>query len=333
MSKNILLTGGVGYIGSHTSALLDASGYNIFILDNLSNSDLKSYSSLCSLLNRKIPFFEGDIRDKKLVKSIFIENKIDVVIHFAGLKSVGESVIDPLNYYSNNVYGTLNLLESMKECSVHNLIFSSSATVYGEPHYLPIDEEHPTSATNPYGQTKLQIEQILESLSFTSTWNIICLRYFNPVGAHDSFQIGENPKGVPNNLMPIIARVANGDIPFLKIFGDDYPTPDGTGVRDYIHVVDLANGHLAALNYLAKSSGINFFNLGTGFGYSVLDMIKTYEKVSGLKVPYEIVNRRDGDVASCFANPKKANEILGWSANKSMLDMCYSTFMYQKSLS
>jgi len=328
---NILLTGGAGYIGSHAAVALIEAGHNVVIYDNLRNCSIIVINRLERILKKKIVFVEGDIRDRELLKLTLKNYSIDSVMHFAGLKAVGESVTKPLEYYENNVSGTLILLSAMYEVGIKNLVFSSSATVYGDPQYLPIDEAHPVGPTNPYGRTKLQIERILEDLSRSdSAWRIINLRYFNPVGAHPSGLLGEDPYGVPNNLMPFIAGVASGKLVQLSIFGDDYPTIDGTGVRDYIHVMDLADGHVAALQFLPQAEGFEIFNLGTGIGYSVLQMIDAYEKVAGKKITYQIVERRTGDIASCYASPKKANQILNWETTRTLDDMCASSWAFQQ---
>lgn len=323
---NILLTGGTGYIGSHTAAVLVNAGHHVVLYDNLSNSNTDVLGRLETITGQALPFVQGDIRDEGLMRSTLVEHRIDAVIHFAGLKAVGESVAQPLMYYDNNVAGTLSMLKAMQQAGVKQLVFSSSATVYGDPRYLPIDEAHPTGATNPYGRTKLHIEGMLSDLAHAQPdWRIISLRYFNPAGAHESGLIGENPNGIPNNLMPYISRVAKGKLPQLQVFGSDYDTPDGTGVRDYIHVVDLAEGHLAALQVLGSlPHAFEAVNLGTGQGYSVLDMVRAYEDANGCKVPYALVGRRPGDVASCYAKVDKAWTLLGWRARRSLFDMCLS---------
>jgi UDP-glucose 4-epimerase len=328
---NILLTGGMGYIGSHTAAVLLQAGHQVVLFDNLSSSSDRVLEKLIQISSKRIPFVHGDVRDTELLKSTLSAHHIGVVIHFAGLKAVGESVQKPVDYYANNVLGTISLLQAMQSMGINTLVFSSSATVYGEPKYLPLDENHPTSATNPYGRTKLHIEEMLNDLvSSNSGWRIACLRYFNPVGAHASGLIGENPNGVPNNLMPYLAQVAAGQRPFLSVFGGDYPTEDGTGVRDYIHVMDLAESHAAALNLLSETPGWHAINLGTGQGYSVLDMVQVFEKASGQQVPYKIVARRPGDVAACYADPHKASEALNWRATRTLYDMCASTWRFQQ---
>ncbi len=323
---NILLTGGTGYIGSHTAVALIQAGHEVVLFDNLSNSQANVVDALATITGTQPRFVEGDIRDTALMSQTLQHHHIDAVIHFAGLKAVGESVAKPLTYYDNNVGGTISLLHAMQTAGVKTLVFSSSATVYGVPQYLPLDEAHPTSATNPYGQTKLHIEHMLAELAQSDdTWRIASLRYFNPAGAHDSGLIGENPNGIPNNLMPFIVRVAAGQLPQLQVFGDDYDTADGTGVRDYIHVMDLADGHLAALEMLRNSSqAFDTINLGTGQGYSVLEMIQTYESANGVNVPYRIAPRRPGDVAACFAKVDKAQAVLKWSAHRDLKQMCES---------
>jgi UDP-glucose 4-epimerase len=327
--ENILVTGGAGFIGSHTVLELLNGGYGVVVVDNLCNSCEESLKRVQKITGKSLKFYKGDIRDKELLNKIFSENKIDAVIHFAGLKAVGESVEKPLMYYENNIGGTLVLLECMKEAGVKKIIFSSSATVYGVPEVLPLTEECRLSTTNPYGATKLYIEGILKDLyNSDKEWNVILLRYFNPVGAHESGLIGEDPKGIPNNLMPYVAQVACGKLKKIRVFGNDYPTPDGTGVRDYIHVVDLALGHIAALNG-CKKSGVYIYNLGTGIGYSVLDMIAAFEKACGKKLPYEIVGRRAGDVAACYASAAKAERELGWTAKYNLEDMCSSQWKWQ----
>ena len=330
---NILITGGAGYIGCHTAVVLCQLGHKVVLLDNLSNSSERVLDKLFQITGKRLPLIKGDTRDTSLVTESLRSHHIEAVFHFAGLKAVGESVAKPLSYYSNNVQGTLSLLEAMQVSNTKTLVFSSSATVYGQPQCLPLDENHPTSATNPYGRSKLQIEEILNDVATSDPeWRIACLRYFNPVGAHDSGLIGENPTSVPNNLMPYIAQVAAGQRSELSVFGDDYPTLDGTGVRDYIHVMDLAEGHVAALDLLSKIAGWHAINLGTGKGYSVLEMVHAFEKASGHKVPYRVAPRRAGDVAECYANPAKASEVLHWTAKRSLDDMCTSTWDFQKSV-
>ena len=315
-NKSILITGGLGYIGSHTSIELIESGYKIVIIDNLSNSSIESLRRIKQLVKCDIPFYNIDIRDKDKLGQVFHENKIEGVIHFAGLKSVNESTIKPLEYYDNNVNGTLALLQVMKSYSCKTFVFSSSATVYGNPSSLPITENSPLSATNPYGRSKLVIEEILQDLfKSDNNWRIAILRYFNPVGAHKSSVIGENPNGIPNNLMPYIAQVAVGKLKILKVFGGDYDTPDGTGIRDYIHITDLAKGHIKALNALIRKPQILIANLGTGTGYSVLEMIKAFEVVSGCQIPYEIIGRRPGDIAECYSDVTFAKKSIDWEAH------------------
>jgi len=329
---NVLLTGGTGYIGSHTSFVLPQLGHKVVLYDNLSNSSESVLEKLTQITGQQIRFVNGDVRDTVLLRNTLAAHGIGAVIHFAGLKAVGESVEKPLDYYANNVQGTISLLQAMQSAQVKTLVFSSSATVYGEPRYLPLDESHPTSATSPYGRSKLHIEEMLNDVAASDpAWRMVCLRYFNPVGAHESGLIGENPNGVPNNLMPYIAQVAAGQRAELSVFGDDYPTADGTGVRDYIHVMDLAEGHSAALAFLSGTTGWHAINLGTGKGYSVLDMIQAFEKASGQRVPYKIVARRAGDVAACYADPYKASEALNWRATRTLDDMCASTWRFQQS--
>ena len=326
----ILVTGGTGYIGSHTVVELLARGEQVLILDNLCNSSLKVLERIESISGKRPGFIKADIRDKDALRTVFNEHRIGSVVHFAGLKAVGESVAQPLAYYENNVSGTASLLQAMAEAGVKRLVFSSSATVYGDPHAVPIREDFPLHATNPYGRTKLMIEEMLRDLAHSDpTWRIAILRYFNPVGAHASGLIGESPNGVPNNLMPFVAQVAVGQRTELSVFGSDYPTPDGTGVRDYIHVVDLALGHLAALDELARSAGTLTVNLGTGQGYSVLEMVRAFEQASGRPVPYRLVDRRPGDIASCYADPVLAEKLLGWRARRSIDEMCVDTWRWQ----
>lgn len=329
----ILLTGGAGFIGSHTAVELIQQGNEVVIFDNLSNSNVDVVAKIQEITQKEVKFEQGDIRDYTAMLNALKNNAIDTVIHFAGLKAVGESCQKPIEYFDNNVCGTVTLLRAMNASNVKKLIFSSSATVYGDPQYLPIDEKHPLSTTNPYGRTKLHIEQIFQDVATSDPeWSIVCLRYFNPIGAHESGLIGENPRGIPNNLLPYVARVATGELPCLKVFGSDYDTPDGTGVRDYIHVVDLAKGHVCAARYTTKNHGWIAINLGTGMGYSVLDVIKTFENVSGKKINYQLVERRSGDVASNWADANLALKLLGWKAELSLFDMCFSTWMYQKSI-
>ena len=327
----ILVTGGAGYIGSHTAVELLNAGKEIVIIDDFSNSKPKSLDAIKKITGKDFKFYEMNYLDTEKLEQVFKENKIDAVINFAGFKAVGESVSKPLEYYTNNISGCLNLLNTMKKYNVKKFIFSSSATVYGAPERIPITEDCKTGdTTNPYGTTKLFIEQILkDTYKSDNTWDICILRYFNPVGSHESGLIGEEPQGIPNNLMPYVARVADGQLKELSVFGDDYDTPDGTGVRDYIHVVDLAKGHLNALEKLDKEGkGLFIYNLGTGKGYSVLDMVKAFEKASGKKVAYKIVARRPGDIATCYANPAKAKNELGWEAKKGIDEMCKDTWNF-----
>ncbi len=330
MSKTILLTGGTGYIGSHTAVELLNEGYKIVCVDNCYNSSPDVLDRIEKITSKKVKFYHDDILDAAALKRIFSENKVDAVIHFAGLKAVGESVSIPLQYYHNNISGTLVLCQAMRDANVKKIVFSSSATVYGVPKTLPIQESFPLSATNPYGQTKLMIEQILQDLYVSDPgWSISILRYFNPVGAHKSGLIGEAPKGIPNNLMPYVTQVATGKLPKLKIFGNDYPTPDGTGVRDYIHVSDLASGHSASLKRVLSQTGIDVYNLGTGKGYSVLELLHAFEKASGRKIPYEFVPRRSGDIASCYADPTKAKKELHWETTRDLNEMCEDSWRWQ----
>jgi UDP-glucose 4-epimerase len=333
LNTHILVTGGTGFIGSHTCIALLEAGHQVLILDNLCNSDASVVSRIGQISGHEPVFVEGDIRDKTLLKQLFESYSISAVLHFAGLKAVGESVDMPLNYYENNVGGTIDLLTAMREASVKTMVFSSSATVYGDPKSVPITEDFPLSTTNPYGATKLMIEGILADLCNSEPdWCVARLRYFNPVGAHKSGLIGENPKGTPNNLMPFISQTAAGLRDQLSVFGKDYPTIDGTGVRDYIHVVDLANGHVAALNYLSGRKELLTVNLGTGQGVSVLQMIKAFESINACKVPYQITERRAGDIAECWADTKLANDLLGWRASLSLEDMCRDTWRWQTGL-
>jgi UDP-glucose 4-epimerase len=330
---NILLTGGAGYIGSHTAVLLLNAGHKVFIVDNFCNSHASTISIIEKITEKTLTYLEGDIRDTNLIIELLESRKVEAVVHLAGLKSVGESAERPLEYYANNVQGSISLLQAMQATGVDKLVFSSSATVYGSPQYLPIDEMHPTAPTNPYGQTKLQIEQILQDICWANkNFRVANLRYFNPVGAHESGLIGENPIGIPNNLMPFVAQVAAGKQKSLSVFGGDYPTADGTGVRDYIHVMDLAEGHMAALDFLNNNQGMSTFNLGTGSGHSVLEVVRAFESKSGKKIPLQIVPRRAGDIASCYADAKKANLILNWSSKYSLDDMCLSAWRWQQSL-
>lgn len=328
----ILVTGGAGYIGSHTCLELLQAGYEVVVVDNLSNSKEESLKRVQELAGKTLEFHKVDLLDKEALKAVFDSASIEAVVHFAGLKAVGESVTIPLHYYHNNVTGTLVLCEVMERHGVKNIVFSSSATVYGDPHTVPITEDFPLSPTNPYGRTKWMIEEILRDLHRTDeVWNIALLRYFNPVGAHPSGRIGEDPNGIPNNLLPYIAQVAVGKLSELPVFGNDYPTPDGTGVRDYIHVVDLSVGHLAALLKLTSNPGVVTYNLGTGRGYSVLEMVSAFEKTSGKKIAYNIEGRRAGDIASCYADPSKAKKELDWSADRGIDEMCADSWHWQSS--
>ncbi|MBN1970108.1 MAG: UDP-glucose 4-epimerase GalE [Candidatus Delongbacteria bacterium] len=329
---SILVTGGAGYIGSHTVLELLNIGEDVVIMDNLSNSRMEGLNRVAKITGRDFKFYKADLLNLDDLDKIFTENEVNSVIHFAGLKAVGESVAIPLNYYHNNITGTLNLLFKMKQYGVKKLVFSSSATVYGDPKEVPIRENFPLSATNPYGKTKLYIEEILRDLYHSDkSFNIVLLRYFNPVGAHESGMIGEDPNGIPNNLMPYITQVSVGKLAGLKVFGNDYPTHDGTGVRDYIHVVDLARGHLKALEKLDRDIGLFTYNLGTGNGYSVLDVVKAYEKASGRTIPYSFTERRPGDIASCYADPSLATKELGWKAEFDMNRMCEDSYRWQSS--
>ncbi len=330
---NILLTGGLGFIGSHTAAVLGAQGHDITIVDNLCNSNIQVLDSLGIIIGKSPTFYQGDVRDPAVLKKIFSEQVIDVVIHFAGLKSVAESATDPLKYYDNNVGGSIALIEAMQIAKVKKLIFSSSATVYGVPEYLPYDEKHPLEPMNTYGKTKLQVEEILSDLSKAEQdWAIVCLRYFNPVGAHESGLIGEHPQGVPNNLMPYVCQVASGKLPHLNVFGDDYDTKDGTGERDYIHVMDLAEGHMAALNWVKDWSGYETINLGTGVAYSVYDLIKAFEKSAERSIETVVQGRRSGDLPVYFAKADKAKRLLGWEAKRGLQEMCDSSWQFQEKL-
>jgi len=331
--KKVLITGGAGYIGSHTAVELLNAGREIVIIDNLSNSKIDSIDNIKKITGKDFPFYEINYLDRESLEKVFEENEIDSVINFAGFKAVGESVSKPLEYYENNISGALVLLETMKKYNVKKFVFSSSATVYGDPEIIPITEECKIGGTtNPYGTTKLFIEQILQDLyKSDNTWDIAILRYFNPVGAHESGLIGEDPKGIPNNLMPYITKVAAGILPELSIFGNDYDTKDGTGVRDYIHVVDLAKGHILALNKLDKENqGIFIYNLGTGKGYSVLEMVETFKRVNNVDVPYKITDRRPGDIAACYSDPTRAKVELGFEATKTLEDMCRDGWNFQK---
>lgn len=330
--KNILITGGAGYIGSHTAVELLNKNYNVIVYDNLSNSSRISIDRVEEITGKKISFYEADILDKDKLKEVLVNEKIDVLIHCAALKSVGESVSKPLEYYHNNLTGTLTTLEAMKEVGCKNLIFSSSATVYGNPKSVPITEDFPKGeCTNPYGWSKSMMEQIMIDLQKSDPeWKIVLLRYFNPIGAHKSGKIGEDPQGIPNNLLPYIAQVAVGKLDYLRVFGDDYDTVDGTGVRDYIHVVDLAKGHVCAIDKLDSLDGVSIINLATGNGYSVLEVVKAFEEASGRKVPYKIVGRREGDIAKCFADATMAYKLLGWKAENGIKEMCEDSWRWQK---
>lgn len=327
----ILVTGGAGYIGSHTCVELLDAGREVVVLDNLSNSSEESLRRVEKITGKQVTFYKADLLDKPAIEAVFDKEKIDSVIHFAGLKAVGESVKKPLEYYHNNITGTLLLCDVMKKHGVKNIVFSSSATVYGDPAFVPITEECPKGTiTNPYGQTKSMLEQILTDIHVADPeWNVVLLRYFNPIGAHKSGLIGEDPKGIPNNLVPYIAQVAVGKLKCLGVFGDDYPTPDGTGVRDYIHVVDLAVGHVKALKKIEENAGVTIYNLGTGNGYSVLDVVKAYAKACGKEIAYEIKPRRAGDIATCYADASKAKEELGWEAERGIEEMCEDSWKWQ----
>jgi len=326
----ILLTGGLGFIGSHTAVVLVEQGHDVVLLDNLCNSQIGTLKNLATITGQSIPFYEKDVRDTQAVQKILLEHHIEVVIHFAGLKSVAESAQDPLKYYDNNVSGSIALLEAMKLAKVYQLIFSSSATVYGEPQYLPYDEAHPTVPMNTYGKTKLQVEEILQDLAKSNPeWSIACLRYFNPVGAHESGLIGELPNGVPNNLMPYVCQVASKKLPHINIFGDDYETKDGTGERDYIHVMDLAEGHAATLGWLTQQKGCEAINLGTGLPYSVYDLISAFEQAAQCEIPRQVQGRRAGDLPIYYAQAKKAKVILGWQAQRDLQMMCDSAWKFQ----
>lgn len=326
----ILITGGAGYIGSHTCVELLNAGYEIIVVDNFLNSKTESLNRVREITGKDFKYYRADLLDKDALDAIFSENQIDAVIHLAGLKAVGESLTLPLWYYYNNITGTLRLCEAMKNNGVKKLVFSSSATVYGIPEFVPISEEFTLGATNPYGRTKQMIEEILRDLNVSDPeWSVAILRYFNPIGAHKSGRIGEDPNGIPNNLIPYISQVAVGKLDKLKVFGDDYATKDGTGIRDYIHVVDLAIGHLRALEKVLGSNGVEAYNLGTGRGYSVLEMIKSFEKVTGRKIPFQIVERRPGDIGICYANPSKAKNELGWIAQRGIEEMCVDSWRWQ----
>jgi UDP-glucose 4-epimerase len=328
--SRILVTGGAGYIGSHTCIELLNAGHEVVIFDNLCNSSERALQAIARITNQQPAFTRGDIRDRSALDPLMDEHAFDAVLHFAGLKAVGESVAMPLAYFDNNINGTLSLLHSMAAHDVKTIVFSSSATVYGDPARVPITEDAATSSTNPYGRSKLIIEQMLMDLYASDpSWHISMLRYFNPVGAHESGEIGEDPRGIPNNLMPYISQVAVGKLPYLRVFGDDYPTRDGTGVRDYIHVTDLARGHLAALEFLASGPQLAVHNLGTGRGYSVLEAIAAFEAASGRTIPYRVVERRPGDVAQCYADPRKAERELGWRAEYGLEEMCRDVWRWQ----
>ncbi len=327
----ILVTGGAGFIGSHTCVELLEAGYEVVFVDNLYNASRKSMDRIEQITGKKPTFYEADILDREALNKIFEKEQIDSVIHFAGLKAVGESVAKPIEYYYNNIAGTLVLCDVMRKHNVKNIVFSSSATVYGDPAFIPITEECPKGKiTNPYGQTKGMLEQVLEDIHVSDPeWNVILLRYFNPIGAHKSGLIGEDPKGIPNNLVPYVAQVAIGKLECLGVFGDDYDTPDGTGVRDYIHVVDLAKGHVAAIKKLEEKKGVLIYNLGTGKGYSVLDVVHAFEKACGKKIPYAVKPRRPGDIATCYADPAKAKAELGWEAENGIEEMCADSWKWQ----
>lgn len=329
---NILLTGGAGYIGSHTIIELDKKGHSVVVVDNLVNSNKEALRRVGEIIGKNIPFVQADVRDRAAMEAVFADNAIDAVIHFAGLKAVGESVAKPLEYYENNMNATFVLLDVMRSHGCKNIIFSSSATVYGNPAEIPITEDCPKGqCTNPYGQTKSMLEEVLKDVQKADPeWNVVLLRYFNPIGAHKSGKIGENPNGIPNNLMPYITQTAVGLRKELGIFGNDYDTPDGTGVRDYIHVVDLASAHVAALQAIQRNCGLAVYNIGTGRGYSVLDVVKAFEKVNNVTVPYSIKPRRPGDIATCYCNPAKAKAELGWEAEYDIEDMCRDSWNWQK---
>ena len=328
---SVLVTGGAGYIGSHTCVELLTAGYDVVVADNLSNSKEEALNRVQDISGKALKFYRVDLLDKPALEGIFEKESIEAVVHFAGLKAVGESVSIPLQYYHNNITGTLTLCELMQKYGVKNLMISTSATVYGDQHAVPITEEFPLSATNPYGRTKLMIEEILRDLYVADTsWNIAILRYFNPIGAHPSGRIGEDPNGIPNNLVPYITQVAVGKLKALNVYGDDYVTPDGTGVRDYIHVVDLALGHLKALEKLQSKPGVVTYNLGTGQGYSVFEVVKAFSRVLGRDVPYHVADRRPGDIAMCYANPEKAKQEMGWTAKRGLEEMCSDSWRWQQ---
>lgn len=332
MKKNILVTGGAGYIGTHTLIELDKAGYDFVVVDNLVNSQREALYRVEKIIGREIPFYEVDVRDSVALGEVMDKHNFYACIHFAGLKAVGESVSKPLEYYENNMNSTFVLLDQLRKHGCKSIIFSSSATVYGNPEIIPITEECPKGkCTNPYGQTKSMLEEVLIDLQKSDQeWNVVLLRYFNPIGAHQSGLIGENPNGIPNNLMPYITQVAVGKREFLGVFGDDYDTPDGTGVRDYIHVLDLAKGHVCALTAIEKRCGLSIYNLGTGKGYSVLDVVKAFEKVNRVKIPYQIQPRRAGDIATCYSDPQKAKAELGWQAQYGIEEMCRDSWNWQK---
>ena len=329
---SVLVTGGAGYIGSHTVVELLKAGQEVVIVDNYSNSKPEVLNRIATITGKAPTFYEVDVLDREALDAVFAKEEIDSVIHFAGYKAVGESVAKPIEYYHNNITSSLILCDVMRSHGVKKIVFSSSATVYGMNNVSPLTEDLPTSATNPYGYTKVMIEQILQDVAFAdSEWSIALLRYFNPIGAHESGLIGEDPTGIPNNLMPYITQVAVGKLPRLSVFGDDYDTPDGTGVRDYIHVVDLALGHIKALDKIKETEGVGIYNLGTGTGYSVLDLVHNFQDANGVEIPYVIVDRRPGDVATCYADATKAKEELGWTAQKTLADMCRDSWNWQKS--
>lgn len=328
---NVLITGGAGYIGSHTFLALTEAGHTVIILDNFSNSERSIIGRLEAITGNEVFCVEGDVRCTELMVDALLTHKIDSVIHFAGLKAVAESSLAPIEYYSNNVVGVISLLQAMQQANIKTLVFSSSATVYGEPSYLPLDESHPLNPTNPYGRTKLHVEEMLGDVARSDpSFGIVCLRYFNPIGAHISGLIGEDPRGIPNNLVPYITQVMAGRLEKLSIHGDDYETLDGTGVRDYIHIMDLAEGHVAALRYLKKAAGFEVFNLGTGHGYSVMEVLNEFQKHAQQNIPYVVHKRRVGDVAICFSDANKARKILHWTASRNLSDMCASSLGWQK---